>query len=268
MASIQDENSNYALVKDELGDLLLQILLHSKIAEEHNHFAIVDVIDSLKSKLIERHPHVFGDVKLDSAEEVEKQWETIKQKDNSQSIFDDINSKLPSITRAFKTQRKAKKLNLSYADYEEALSDLLSEVKELEEAKKLEDRKSEIGDVLFSIINVLNQILPITHSEIDDSLSQLKNISKKINTTNLSNTNTSLQLAYWIKQIPLIYYPAGLHSSAIRFKNSLQENSKSHVIIENVIETCHNGIVSWEKQSNVQPILLQGMDDNLSLIHI
>jgi len=154
LASIQDEDSNYALVKDELGDLLLQILLHSKIAEENNHFAIVDVIDSLKSKLIERHPHVFGDVKLDSAEEVEKQWETIKQKDNSQSIFDDINSKLPSITRAFKTQRKAKKLNLSYADYEEALSDLLSEVKELEEAKKLEDRKSEIGDVLFSIINV------------------------------------------------------------------------------------------------------------------
>jgi MazG family protein len=154
LASIQEEDLNYAQVKDELGDLLLQILLHSKIAEENNHFAIVDVIDSLKSKLIERHPHVFGDVKLDSVEEVEKQWETIKQKDNSQSIFDDINSKLPSITRAFKTQRKAKKLNLSYADYEEALSDLLSEVKELEEAKKLEDRKSEIGDVLFSIINV------------------------------------------------------------------------------------------------------------------
>ena len=154
LASIQEEDLNYAQVKDELGDLLLQILLHSKIAEENNHFAIVDVIDSLKSKLIERHPHVFGDVKLDSAEEVEKQWETIKQKDSSQSIFDDINSKLPSITRAFKTQRKAKKLNLSYAGYEEALSDLLSEVKELEEAKKLEDRKSEIGDVLFSIINV------------------------------------------------------------------------------------------------------------------
>ena len=154
LASIQEEDLNYVQVKDELGDLLLQILLHSKIAEESNHFAIVDVIDSLKSKLIERHPHVFGDVKLDSAEEVEKQWETIKQKDSSQSIFNDINSKLPSITRAFKTQRKAKKLNLSYADYEEALSDLLSEVKELEEAKKLEDRKSEIGDVLFSIINV------------------------------------------------------------------------------------------------------------------
>ena len=154
LASIQEEESNYTQVKDELGDLLLQILLHSKIAEENNHFAIVDVIDSLKSKLIERHPHVFGDVKLDSAEEVEKQWETIKQKDSSLSIFEDINSKLPSITRAFKTQRKAKKLNLSYANYDEALADLLSEVKELEEAEQLEDRKREIGDVIFSIINV------------------------------------------------------------------------------------------------------------------
>ena len=154
LASIQDEDSNYALVKDELGDLLLQILLHSKIAEENNHFAIVDVIDSLKSKLIERHPHVFGDVELNTAEEVEKQWETIKQKDSSLSIFEDINSKLPSITRAFKTQRKAKKLNLSYANYDEALADLLSEVKELEEAEQLEDRKREIGDVIFSIINV------------------------------------------------------------------------------------------------------------------
>ena len=154
LASIQEEESHYAQVKDELGDLLLQILLHSKIAEENNHFAIVDVIDSLKSKLIERHPHVFGDVKLDSAEEVEKQWETIKQKDSSLSIFEDINSKLPSITRAFKTQRKAKKLNLSYANYDEALEDLLSEVKELEEAEQLEDRKREIGDVIFSIINV------------------------------------------------------------------------------------------------------------------
>ena len=154
LASIQEKDSNYALVKDELGDLLLQILLHSKIAEENEHFAIVDVIDSLKSKLIERHPHVFGDVELNSAEEVEKQWETIKQKDGSLSIFDDINSKLPSITRAFKTQRKAKKLNLSYANYDEALADLLSEVKELQEAEQLEDKKSEIGDVLFSIINV------------------------------------------------------------------------------------------------------------------
>ena len=132
--------------------------------------------------------------------------------------------------------------------------------------KKIHSPRASLVGYLFSIINVLNQILPITQSDIYDSLSQLKTISKKINSANLSDTNTSLQLAYWIKQIPLIYYPAGLHSSAIRFKNSLQENSKSHVMIENIIETCHNGIVSWEKQSNVQPILLQGTDDNIKTI--
>ena len=154
LAGIEEKDSNYEHVKDELGDLLLQILLHSKIAEENNKFGIVDVINSLQAKLIERHPHVFGDVKLDSAEEVEKQWETLKQKDSDDSIFDDINSKLPSITRAFKTQRKAKKINLSYLSYEEALEDLLSEVKELEEAENLDERKSEIGDVLFAIVNV------------------------------------------------------------------------------------------------------------------
>jgi len=80
--------------------------------------------------------------------------EELKQKDSDASIFDDINSKLPSITRAFKTQRKAKKLNLTYLSYEEALADLLSEVKELEEAENLDERKSEIGDVLFAIVNV------------------------------------------------------------------------------------------------------------------
>ena len=104
LAGIEEKDSNYELVKDELGDLLLQILLHSKIAEENNKFAIVDVINSLQAKLIERHPHVFSDVKLDSADEVEKQWESIKQKNSDSSIFDDINSKLPSITKAFKTQ--------------------------------------------------------------------------------------------------------------------------------------------------------------------
>jgi tetrapyrrole methylase family protein/MazG family protein len=80
LAKIEEKDSNYEHVKDELGDLLLQILLHSKIAEENNKFAIVDVIKSLQAKLIERHPHVFGDVKLDSAEEVEKQWGDIKAK--------------------------------------------------------------------------------------------------------------------------------------------------------------------------------------------
>ena len=78
---------------------------------------------------------------------------------------------------------------------------------------------------------------------------------------NLNDDNPSLNLAKWIKNIPIVYYPWGLQASAIRFKNSLQENSKMHAITEDVIEACHNGIVSWSKTSNVKPILIQGDDD-------
>ncbi|MGH9909058.1 MAG: SIS domain-containing protein, partial [Nitrososphaerales archaeon] len=77
----------------------------------------------------------------------------------------------------------------------------------------------------------------------------------------LTKTNPSLDLAQWISGIPLIYYPFGLQSAAIRFKSSLQENAKLHAMAEDVIEACHNGIVAWEKKDNVEPILLEGQDD-------
>ena len=86
-------------------------------------------------------------------------------------------------------------------------------------------------------------------------------MQKQISSTNLTEKNPALELAKWIENVPIIYYPAGLRSTAIRFKNSLQENTKKHVIIEDVIEACHNGIVAWEKHSDFRPILIQGTDD-------
>ena len=77
----------------------------------------------------------------------------------------------------------------------------------------------------------------------------------------MSDTNPAIDLAEWISEIPLIYYPLGLQATAIRFKNSLQENTKMHAITEDVIEACHNGIVSWEQSSNVVPILIRGEED-------
>ena len=88
-------------------------------------------------------------------------------------------------------------------------------------------------------------------------------LQKEISSENLSENNPSLSLAEWITDIPIIYYPFGLQSAAIRFKNSLQENSKTHVIMEYIVESCHNGIVAWEKKSNVQPILIKGADDHI-----
>jgi len=172
LAEFQIDSKNDSMLKDELGDLLLQILLHSKIAEENNHFSIVDVVNNLQKKLIERHPHVFGNVVLENSEDVEKQWEEIKKSDETESIFDDIDQKLPSITKAFKTQRKAKKINLTYANYEEALQDLLSEVEELQNAKDNQDRKSEIGDILFSIVNVCRHLDADPEIQLNQSTSR------------------------------------------------------------------------------------------------
>lgn len=106
----------------------------------------------------------------------------------------------------------------------------------------------------------------IKKEDIQQSLIELKNLSKKISSSNLTDTNPSLSLAELISGVPLIYYPWGLQSAAIRFKNSLQENSKSHAMIEDVIEACHNGIVAWEKKSDVQPILIRGKDDHIKTI--
>ncbi|MGI0057733.1 MAG: SIS domain-containing protein, partial [Nitrosarchaeum sp.] len=108
---------------------------------------------------------------------------------------------------------------------------------------------------VYSIMNVLNHILTIEKNEILESLSALEDLRKQISSNNLSNTNPAIDLATWISGIPLIYYPHGLQSCAIRFKQSLQENAKIHVMVEDIVEASHNGIVSWEKPSIVQPIL-------------
>jgi len=114
---------------------------------------------------------------------------------------------------------------------------------------------------VYSILKVLNSVIPIKKQDIIESLEQLEETAKQISSDNLTETNPSLNLANWISGTPLIYYPWGLQAAAIRFKNSLQENAKTHAMVEDVIEACHNGIVSWERPANIQPILLEGKDD-------
>jgi len=114
---------------------------------------------------------------------------------------------------------------------------------------------------VYSILNILHNILPINENDILSSIDSLFELRPKISSNNLTDSNHALNLAVWISGIPLIYYPHGLQSAAIRLKSTLQENSKIHAITEDVIEACHNGIVAWENPSIVQPILLQGKDD-------
>ena len=135
--------------------------------------------------------------------------------------------------------------------------------------KKIEFRKIEkyhsprasFPSFLYSILNILSPVIPIKNEDVYESINCLERIKKEISSKNISKDNPSLILAKWITGIPLIYYPWGLEAAAIRFKNSLQENAKMHVIIEDVVESCHNGVVAWEKKSQIQPILLKGADD-------
>jgi glucose/mannose-6-phosphate isomerase len=114
---------------------------------------------------------------------------------------------------------------------------------------------------LFSILRNLESFLPIEKADIINSLNELEKQRDSISSNNLSENNPAINLAESISEIPLIYYPWGLQAAAIRFKNSLQENAKIHAISEDVIEACHNGIVSWSKSSNVKPILVRGKND-------
>lgn len=114
---------------------------------------------------------------------------------------------------------------------------------------------------LYSMLKVLNPVLPINESDIFESIDEMKKLQKMIFSGNLSDENPSMELAEWLPELPVIYYPWGLESAAIRFKNSLQENAKMHVISEDVIESCHNGIVSWKKSSQIKPILVRGRED-------
>jgi glucose/mannose-6-phosphate isomerase len=114
---------------------------------------------------------------------------------------------------------------------------------------------------LYSMLKILESVLPIKKEDIKESILELEKTMEKIQSKDLSEKNIALNIAKQITEIPLIYYPWGLQAAAIRFKNSLQENSKMHAITEDVIEACHNGIVAWDKKSNINPILIQGTND-------
>jgi len=121
--------------------------------------------------------------------------------------------------------------------------------------------RASFGVFLYSILNILGDALPIQKSEVIESLEKMDQLQKNINSKKLDEENQSLNLAKKINLNPLIYYPDGLKAAAIRFKNSLQENSKIHTSIEDVIEASHNSISTWENNNNFKPILLQGIDD-------
>jgi glucose/mannose-6-phosphate isomerase len=127
---------------------------------------------------------------------------------------------------------------------------------------KYHSPRASFTSYFYTILKVLHLSLNINKEDIIESINELEKNGQKINSANLNKNNPSLNLAEWIKDIPIIYYPLGLQAVAIRFKSVLQENAKSHAIIEDVMEASHNGIMAWEKPSKIQPILIRGKNDS------
>ena len=148
-------------LREELGDVLLQVVFHSRMEEEAGRFGFKDVCDRICKKLILRHPHVFGDVRAETSAEVLNNWDEIKKKEKGQDTFTDtLNSvprAFPALMRAAKVQKRAAKAGFDWADCAEAMDKLEEEMAELEAARtdgSAEETLEEMGDLLFSMVNV------------------------------------------------------------------------------------------------------------------
>lgn len=155
------DNRDMENLKEELGDVLLQVAMHSAIAEEAGEFTINEVIQGIGEKMISRHPHVFGSGTAENAEEVLGNWEEIKKAEKGETTVSEsilrIPKALPAAVRAEKVQKKAAKVGFDFADYEEACEKLKEELSELEEAVKTGNKckiDEEFGDFMFSMVNL------------------------------------------------------------------------------------------------------------------
>ena len=165
------DNMNDEELKEELGDLLLQVIFHAQIAKEEGRFNIDDVAKGIVEKLIRRHPHVFGNVKVSGSDEVLENWEKIKKTEGKNSVFDGVPDGLPALLKARRVQEKAKRVGFDWDSIDGTLDKVKEEFDELSVAIK-NDKKNEIseefGDLLFSLVNV-SRFLGI---DAEDSLRQ------------------------------------------------------------------------------------------------
>ena len=141
---------------DELGDLLLQVLLHTQIAEEKGEFNMEDVIHSISEKMIRRHPHVFCDVKADSPDEVVANWDEIKRKENNGegSLLDSVPKNIPSLAYSHAIQNRAARTGFDWKDFDGILDKVMEELNEIRQAETQQQKVHEFGDLIFVLTNV------------------------------------------------------------------------------------------------------------------
>ncbi|MCL4476874.1 MAG: nucleoside triphosphate pyrophosphohydrolase [Nitrospirae bacterium] len=153
------DEGNPEKIKEELGDLLFQIIFHCQVARERKEFDINDVISKITEKMIGRHPHVFGEATYETSEEVLKQWEERKKEEGKsrESILEGIPRELPSLLRAHRIQARASRVGFDWKQVEDVVEKLDEELKEFREALERKDQKEiedELGDVFFVLVNI------------------------------------------------------------------------------------------------------------------
>ncbi len=153
------DEDNPEKIKEELGDLLFQIIFHSRLAEEKGEFSIHDVIKRISEKMIARHPHVFGEERYETSEEVLRQWDERKREEGKirESILEGIPKELPSLLRAQKVQARAAKVGFDWEKVEDVLKKLDEEIGEFRDALNRQDQKAiedELGDIFFVLVNI------------------------------------------------------------------------------------------------------------------
>lgn len=153
------DDNDMSHLKEELGDVLLQVLLHSQIASENNEFDIEDVAKELKDKLIHRHPHVFGNAKIDTADEVKDAWDKLKAEEKTERIsaMDGLSKSQPALVSAQKISKRAVKTGFEWPDEKSLYDCIFSEFNEFKEAcieNDKEHMEEEFGDILFAAVNL------------------------------------------------------------------------------------------------------------------
>ncbi|MFA9215316.1 MAG: nucleoside triphosphate pyrophosphohydrolase [Candidatus Methylacidiphilales bacterium] len=151
-------NNDLPELKKELGDVLLHIIFYAKIASETNHFDIADVLNTLCDKLIVRHPHIYGDVKAETEEQVKENWEQIKLKEGNKSVLSGVSNGIPSLVKAYRIQEKAAQVGFDWETADQVWGKITEELEEfkveLAKPNNKEKTEKEFGDLLFALVNL------------------------------------------------------------------------------------------------------------------
>jgi tetrapyrrole methylase family protein/MazG family protein len=154
------DEGDSAKLRDELGDLLMQIMLHTQIATEAGEFEIGDVVENINTKLIHRHPHVFGSKKVKNAEEVIHNWEELKKEEREEgvSMLESVPKSMPALGYAHEIQRRAAWVGFDWEDVDGVVEKLAEEVGEFKQAESQEQKAKEFGDLLFTLANIARRM--------------------------------------------------------------------------------------------------------------